>query len=79
MAFTALFVSEMKVMRRMLLVFFGVHRIVSNESYIAVVGGTGKYENARGYAKIETVYPDQHPSNGWIDNSSDYCLPNLDV
>ncbi|CAK8575978.1 unnamed protein product [Lathyrus sativus] len=44
--------------------FFGVHRMATHESYIAVVGGTGKYENARGHAKIETLqlHYDQHNS-----------------
>ncbi|CAL5211363.1 unnamed protein product [Lathyrus oleraceus] len=44
--------------------FFGVHRMATHESYVAVVGGTGKYENARGYAKIETLqlHYDQHNS-----------------
>ncbi|XP_058768110.1 dirigent protein 24-like [Vicia villosa] len=44
--------------------FFGVHRMATHESYIAVVGGSGKYENARGCAKIETLQIpyDQHKS-----------------
>ncbi|XWS56519.1 hypothetical protein CRYUN_Cryun09bG0092100 [Craigia yunnanensis] len=45
--------------------FFGVHRTVSPESQIAVVGGTGKYENARGYATVETLHQeDQHITDG---------------
>ncbi|KAK7262405.1 hypothetical protein RJT34_29978 [Clitoria ternatea] len=45
--------------------FFGVHRTATHESYIAVVGGTGKYGNAKGYAKIETFnLPEQHTTNG---------------
>lgn len=46
--------------------FFGVHRTVSAESQIAVVGGTGKYENARGYATVETLLhqEDQHITDG---------------
>ncbi|KAK7257770.1 hypothetical protein RIF29_31991 [Crotalaria pallida] len=46
--------------------FFGVHETVAiaRESYLAVVGGAGKYVNAKGYAKIETVHlPDQHTIN----------------
>lgn len=35
--------------------FFGVHRTAAIESSIAVVGGTGKYANAKGYAKLETL------------------------
>ncbi|KAK6228075.1 Dirigent protein - like 2 [Theobroma cacao] len=45
--------------------FFGVHRTVSPASQIAVVGGTGKYENARGYATVETLHQeDQHITDG---------------
>ncbi|XP_022747406.1 dirigent protein 9-like [Durio zibethinus] len=45
--------------------FFGVHRTVSQESQVAVVGGTGKYENARGYATVETLHQeDQHITDG---------------
>lgn len=34
--------------------FFGVHRTVVSESQLAIMGGTGKYVNARGYATIKT-------------------------
>ncbi|XVE69070.1 hypothetical protein DITRI_Ditri09bG0120200 [Diplodiscus trichospermus] len=45
--------------------FFGVHRTVSPDSQIAVIGGTGKYENARGYATVETIHQeDQHITDG---------------
>ncbi|KAJ9175643.1 hypothetical protein P3X46_014180 [Hevea brasiliensis] len=45
--------------------FFGVHRTASPESQIAVIGGTGKYENAKGYATVETLPPvDQHTTDG---------------
>lgn len=45
--------------------FFGVHRAASHVSHIAVVGGTGKYEYAQGYATIETVHmEDQHTTDG---------------
>ncbi|PWA96555.1 plant disease resistance response protein [Artemisia annua] len=35
--------------------FFGVHRTASEISHIAVIGGTGKYEEAKGYATIESL------------------------
>ncbi|XP_059627158.1 dirigent protein 25-like [Cornus florida] len=35
--------------------FFGVHRADVAESHVAVIGGTGKYQNANGYATIRTV------------------------
>lgn len=64
MAFTALFVDH-EGYEDDAINFFGVHRTATRESCIAVVGGTGKYENVRGYAKIETVHlPNQHPTNG---------------
>ncbi|KAF8396691.1 hypothetical protein HHK36_018352 [Tetracentron sinense] len=45
--------------------FFGVHRTAALESQIAIVGGTGKYENAKGYATIQTLHPaDQHTTDG---------------
>ncbi|KAM7254628.1 hypothetical protein ACFE04_004008 [Oxalis oulophora] len=45
--------------------FFGVHRTASPESQVAVIGGTGKYENARGYATLETLpMEDQHITDG---------------
>ncbi|KAK3002253.1 hypothetical protein RJ639_020891 [Escallonia herrerae] len=45
--------------------FFGVHRTASQVSHIAVIGGTGKYEHAKGYATIETLHQeDQHTTDG---------------
>ncbi|XP_058182412.1 dirigent protein 24-like [Rhododendron vialii] len=46
--------------------FFGIHRTGSPLSEIAVIGGTGKYENAKGYATIETLLNqvDQHTTDG---------------
>ncbi|KAG9453849.1 hypothetical protein H6P81_006753 [Aristolochia fimbriata] len=47
--------------------FFGVHRRVSDESQLAVIGGTGKYADARGYATVKTVHQDedeQHTTDG---------------
>ncbi|KAM0042790.1 putative dirigent protein [Helianthus debilis subsp. tardiflorus] len=35
--------------------FFGVHRTASEISHIAIIGGTGKYEEAKGYATIESL------------------------
>lgn len=52
MAMTASFISnEYKDGLR----FFGVHRTDVTESHIAVIGGTGKYHSANGYATIKTV------------------------
>ncbi|KAK3232275.1 hypothetical protein Dsin_004156 [Dipteronia sinensis] len=45
--------------------FFGVHRTASPHSHIAVIGGTGKYENAKGYAMVESLHQeDQHTTDG---------------
>ncbi|KAH0979800.1 hypothetical protein GBA52_006977 [Prunus armeniaca] len=44
---------------------FGVHRTASPVSHIAVIGGTGKYEMANGYAAIESLHQeDQHTTDG---------------
>lgn len=44
---------------------FGIHRTASLESEVAVIGGTGKFENARGYAALETLLKeDQHTTDG---------------
>ncbi|CAN8295096.1 unnamed protein product [Cochlearia groenlandica] len=51
MAFTAMFESggyEDSIS------FFGVHRTAASESHLGVMGGTGKYVNARGYAVAKT-------------------------
>ncbi|CAO2208943.1 unnamed protein product [Urochloa humidicola] len=37
--------------------FFGVHRTADSESHLAVVGGTGKYAGAKGFAKVAVVRP----------------------
>lgn len=45
--------------------FFGIHRTGSPVSEIAVIGGTGKYQDARGYATIEALpQHDQHTTDG---------------
>ncbi|KAF8008898.1 hypothetical protein BT93_J0025 [Corymbia citriodora subsp. variegata] len=45
--------------------FFGVHRTASADSQVAIVGGTGKYEHAKGYATVETLpQEDQHTTDG---------------
>ncbi|XP_058753663.1 dirigent protein 9-like [Vicia villosa] len=44
---------------------FGIHRTASLESEVAVIGGTGKFENAKGYAAVETLLKeDQHTTDG---------------
>lgn len=37
------------------LTFFGVHRVAASESHLAVMGGTGKYLNAKGHALVKTI------------------------
>ncbi|RWR93490.1 dirigent protein 25-like protein [Cinnamomum micranthum f. kanehirae] len=46
--------------------FFGVHHTASSESQVAVMGGTEKYTNAKGFATIKTIHPavDQHTIDG---------------
>ena len=45
--------------------FFGVHRPAEPVSYVAIIGGTGQYENAKGYATIVALpQVDQHTTDG---------------
>ncbi|KAJ8542229.1 hypothetical protein K7X08_017095 [Anisodus acutangulus] len=45
--------------------FFGIHRTATLISHIAIIGGTGKYENAQGFSTIETLpHVDQHTTDG---------------
>nr|GMD50774.1 dirigent protein 24-like [Ipomoea batatas] len=45
--------------------FFGVHRTATPISHLAIIGGTGTYETAKGYATIETLpHVDQHTTDG---------------
>ncbi|KAH6766198.1 Disease resistance-responsive family protein [Perilla frutescens var. hirtella] len=45
--------------------FFGAHRTAVAESHLAVMGGTGKYVNAKGFAKVKTFpAPEQHETDG---------------
>lgn len=62
MAFTAMFQEGGYVDS---LNFFGVHQTAVSESWVAVMGGTGKYVNAKGYALVKTLPPvDQHETDG---------------
>ena len=64
MAFTAMF-HDADHDEEGTISFFGVHRTAAQESPIAIVGGTGKYENAQGYAIIETLHhTNQHTTDG---------------
>ncbi|XP_043697629.1 dirigent protein 10-like [Telopea speciosissima] len=45
--------------------FLGVHRTAVTESQLAIMGGTGKYVNARGYAAVKTLpSTDQNSTDG---------------
>nr|GMD22578.1 dirigent protein 25-like isoform X2 [Ipomoea batatas] len=48
------------------LTFFGVHRIRVSESHLAIMGGTGKYVNAKGFATVKTIpaAPNQQETDG---------------
>ncbi|GAY38183.1 hypothetical protein CUMW_034760 [Citrus unshiu] len=62
MAFTAMFESGGYADS---ISFFGVHRTAVSESQLAIIGGTGKYVNAKGYATVKT-FPatNQHNIDG---------------
>ncbi|CAN1257674.1 Dirigent protein 25 [Linum perenne] len=66
MAFTAMFHSNHYEDS---INFFGVHRAGVSESQLAVMGGTGEYVNAKGYAIVKTVPPGganlQHETDGF--------------
>ncbi|XVF05289.1 hypothetical protein REPUB_Repub05bG0159100 [Reevesia pubescens] len=63
MAFTAMFESGGYADS---ISFFGVHKIAVSESHLAIMGGTGKYLNAAGYAIVKT-FPatNQHETDGF--------------
>ncbi|XP_057417955.1 dirigent protein 10-like [Lotus japonicus] len=64
MAFTAKFEENGYVDS---LSFFGVHRTQVSESQLAIIGGTGKYVNAEGFAIIKTfpvTNDQQHNTDG---------------
>ncbi|XP_038890829.1 dirigent protein 25 [Benincasa hispida] len=62
MAFTTMFESGHYVDS---LSFFGVHRTAVSESHLAIMGGTGKYVNAKGYANVKTLPgTNQHETDG---------------
>ncbi|KAL1544181.1 dirigent protein 10-like [Salvia divinorum] len=44
--------------------FFGVHRTAVAESHLAIMGGTGKHVNAKGFATVKTFPGGQHETDG---------------
>ncbi|KAG2730122.1 hypothetical protein I3760_01G278500 [Carya illinoinensis] len=52
MAFTVMFESGSYADS---LSFFGIHRTAVSESQLAIMGGTGKYVNAKGFATVKTL------------------------
>lgn len=48
--------------------FFGLHRIDASESHIAIIGGTGKYHGANGYATVKAVSTVSSNANVEINN-----------
>ncbi|KAM7510576.1 hypothetical protein LguiB_009451 [Lonicera macranthoides] len=62
MAFTAMFESGGYADS---LCFFGVHRVAVSQSQLAIMGGTGKYVNAKGFATVKTMpSTNQHATDG---------------
>ncbi|PNT17857.1 hypothetical protein POPTR_010G211800v4 [Populus trichocarpa] len=62
MAFTAMFQSGLYADS---LSFFGVHRTGVSESQLAIMGGTGKYVDAQGFAIVKTIPSNnQHATDG---------------
>ncbi|XP_059431364.1 dirigent protein 25-like [Corylus avellana] len=54
--------------------FFGVHRIAVSESQLAVMGGTGKYVNAKGYATVKTFPATNQQNNGGVETLLQFTL-----
>ena len=62
LAFTAMFESENYADS---ICFFGIHRIAVSQSQLAIMGGTGKYVNAQGFAIVKTFSAaSQHETDG---------------
>ncbi|TQE04881.1 hypothetical protein C1H46_009484 [Malus baccata] len=61
MAFTAMFQSGSYIDN---LGFFGVHRTSVSESHLAVIGGTGKYVNAKGFMLVKTFPASNQQTDG---------------
>ncbi|KAK3232276.1 hypothetical protein Dsin_004157 [Dipteronia sinensis] len=64
MAFTTMFASGHYADS---LSFFGVYRMATSESQLAIMGGTGKYVNAKGFAVVKTIpgtNSNQHETDG---------------
>ncbi|KAI9157774.1 hypothetical protein LWI28_027745 [Acer negundo] len=62
MAFTTMFASGHYADS---LSFFGVYRMSTSESQLAIMGGTGKYVNAKGFAVVKTIPgTNQHETDG---------------
>ncbi|KAE8664985.1 putative Chloroplast-targeted copper chaperone protein [Hibiscus syriacus] len=65
MAFTAMFHDEDDNDKDDAVSFFGVHHTAAVKSPIAIVGGTGKYGNAQGFAVVETLnHTNQYTTDG---------------
>lgn len=63
LAFTAIFQNENYADS---ISFFGVHQTASTQSQLAIIGGTGKYVNAKGMAVVKTFHAAnfQHEMDG---------------
>ncbi|KAK4792945.1 hypothetical protein SAY86_023380 [Trapa natans] len=53
---------------------YGVHRTVVSESQLAVMGGTGKYVNARGFATIKTFTGVNQQSTDGIETVAQFTV-----
>ncbi|KAE8038974.1 hypothetical protein FH972_011431 [Carpinus fangiana] len=54
--------------------FFGVHRTAVSESQLAVMGGTGKYVNAKGYATVKTFPATNQQNSGGVETLLQFTL-----
>ncbi|XAR72056.1 hypothetical protein NMG60_11018556 [Bertholletia excelsa] len=56
------------------LCFFGVHRTAVSESQLAVMGGTGKYVDAKGYATVKDFPPASEPETNGIERLLEFTV-----
>ncbi|KAL8103059.1 dirigent protein 25-like [Apium graveolens] len=54
--------------------FFGVHRTVVSESQLAIMGGTGKYVNAKGFAVIKTLPIVNHQTTDGLETLVEFTV-----
>ncbi|KAK9157645.1 hypothetical protein Scep_004219 [Stephania cephalantha] len=71
MAFTAMFESIQYVDS---LNFFGVFRTAVSDSQLAIMGGTGKYVDAKGFASVKTIHSSNEHSTDGLETQLEFTV-----